>query len=62
MRNILESMLLEAMFQAPDDDVATVLVDDMAVRGEEPSSYSARSTTNSPGGGDEARREGAPPG
>ena len=36
LRNILESMLLEAMFQAPDDDVATVLVDDMAVRGEEP--------------------------
>ena len=25
LRNILESMLLEAMFQAPDDDVATVL-------------------------------------
>mmetsp|Transcript_22525 Transcript_22525/g.58644 ORF Transcript_22525/g.58644 Transcript_22525/m.58644 type:complete len:537 (-) Transcript_22525:38-1648(-) len=36
LRNILESMLLEAMFQAPDDDVATVLVDELAVRGEEP--------------------------
>ena len=46
-------MLLEAMFQAPDDDVATVLVDDMAVRGEEPVSCSARSTTNN---GEEATK------
>jgi len=36
LRNILESMLLDAMFAAPDDDVATVLVDAAAVRGEEP--------------------------
>ena len=36
LRNIWKAMLLEAMFQAPDDDVATVLVDELAVRGEEP--------------------------
>jgi len=36
LRNILENMLLEAMFQAPDDHVATVLVDAVAVLGSEP--------------------------
>ena len=36
LRNILENMLLEAMFSAPDDGVATVLVDAAAVRGDEP--------------------------
>lgn len=36
LRNILENMLLDAMFRAPDDDVATVLVDAAAVRGDEP--------------------------
>lgn len=36
LRNILENMLLEAMFSAPEPDVATVLVDAEAVRGEAP--------------------------
>ena len=48
LRNILESMLLEAMFQAPDDDVATVLVDELAMA-RSPSSCSPRSTMNNRG-------------
>lgn len=36
LRNILENMLLEAMFQAPEDHVVTALVDANAVLGTEP--------------------------
>jgi ATP-dependent Clp protease ATP-binding subunit ClpX len=36
LRSILEGMLLEAMFQAPDDDIATVFVNGRAVLGNEP--------------------------
>ena len=36
LRNILENLLLEAMYQAPEKDVTTVLVDAAAVLGKEP--------------------------
>jgi len=36
LRNILENMLLEAMFQAPDEHVARVVVDAASVLGDEP--------------------------
>lgn len=36
LRNILENLLLEAMYQAPEKEITTVLVDAAAVSGKEP--------------------------